>query len=309
MRKVSTTIAALVILLIIVSGVVLHFRSQPDESSSGTDAAPGVVQPEWCPAVQVLAAPGTWESAADDDPYNPQANPNSFMLSITRPLQQAYPGGEVEVWTLPYPAEFRNVNGGMEQLGYDDSRDQGINRTFAELNTKHSLCPLTRFVLTGFSQGAVIMGDIASEIGNGRTNIAPDAIMGVALVSDGRRQPGEGITPDGAIELPGVGAEIALHPLNALVRAVVPGATMRGIRAGGFGSLNDSTVQICAPNDTICDAPPSVTDALARVDALLDANGVHAMYASNPAVIPGTTTDQWVVQWAQNLIAEQLASQ
>ncbi|EUA24849.1 cutinase family protein [Mycobacterium xenopi 3993] len=29
-------------------------------------------------------------------------------------------------------------------------------------------CPLTSYVLVGFSQGAVIAGDIASDIGNGR---------------------------------------------------------------------------------------------------------------------------------------------
>ena len=43
------------------------------------------VEPDWCPAVEFVSVPGTWESAADDDPFAPAANPASFMLSITQP--------------------------------------------------------------------------------------------------------------------------------------------------------------------------------------------------------------------------------
>ena len=35
---------------------------------------------------------------------------------------------------------------------------------------------------------------------------------------------------------------------------------------------------------------------------LIEANGVHAMYASNPDVIEGTTANQWVTQWAKDTI-------
>lgn len=298
MRKALTVVAAVAVLVIILVGVLTHINRIHEPETP----APEGPQTGACTLVKVISAPGTWESAADDDPYNPQANPASFMLNISRPLQQAFAGQPVEVWTLPYVAEFRNVNGGTRQATYDDSRNQGINRVFAEMRSTLHRCPNAQFVLTGFSQGAVIMGDIASEVGNGRTEFDPQSVLGVALISDGRRVPGEALTPMGATELPGVGAEVALHPLNALVQAVVPGATMRGVRDGGFGSLADRTYQICAPDDTICDAPPSVTDALARAEALVDANGVHALYASNPAVIPGTTADQWTVQWASGVI-------
>ena len=53
-------------------------------------------------------------------------------------------------------------------------------------------CPLTSYVLVGFSQGAVIAGDIASDIGNGRGPVDEDLVLGVTLIADGRRQTGVG---------------------------------------------------------------------------------------------------------------------
>ncbi len=35
---------------------------------------------------------------------------------------------------------------------------------------------------------------------------------------------------------------------------------------------------------------------------LIEANGIHALYASNDKVIPGMTTNQWVVGWASKII-------
>ena len=77
---------------------------------------------------------------------------------------------------------------------------------------------------------------------------------------------------------------------------------MRGSRAGGFGELDGRVNEICAPDDSICDAPPNVEDALGRAQALIDANGVHALYATNPNVIPGTTANQWTVDWIHGII-------
>ena len=58
-----------------------------------------------------------------------------------------------------------------------------------DMNTK---CPLTSYVIVGFSQGAVIAGDIASDIGNGRGPVDEDLVLGVTLIADGRRQTGVG---------------------------------------------------------------------------------------------------------------------
>lgn len=299
MEKLLTVIAAIVVVLVIIIGVVTHQSGKAPLSEPPAPPAAGPQhQPDWCPGVEVIAAPGSWESAANDDPINPHANPKSFMLSITKPLQEQFPEG-VEVWTLPYTAQFRNVNA-LGEKSYDGSRQEGTDKVNQRLASLHKDCPATEFVLTGFSQGAVLLGDIASNIGLGHGAVPAEKIRGVALVADGRRTAESGQVVGNPVA--GVGAEVALQPLNAAVQLIIPGATMRGPRQGGFGTLNDRTFQICAPDDHICDAPVNALNGVERAQQLINANGVHAMYATNPNVIPGTTANQWVVGWAADLI-------
>ncbi|GAA1471764.1 cutinase family protein [Corynebacterium felinum] len=301
MKKFLTAVVAAIVVVVIASGVV-HWMSTSDVAGPDappTDGPSTPVQPDHCPRVEFIAAPGTWESAKGDDPFNPTANPMSFMLSITRPLQERYPANEVKVWTLPYTAQFKNINA-QDQMSYDESREEGISTLEHELISMHQECPQTDFILAGFSQGAVIAGDIANKIGADGGVIPAERIRGVALIADGRREPGVGQAVGNGVA--GVGAEVSLAPLNLVVQPIVPGATMRGPRVGGFGSLQDRVFDICAPDDSICDAPFNVGNALGRARGLVESNGVHAMYATNPNVIPGTTANQWVVEWAQGLI-------
>ena len=153
MRKIITVVAVLALLVVIGAGAVHYLTtsdsagpSAPEESESAAPPEPS--QPDWCPAVEFISAPGTWESAADDDPLNPSANPRSFMLSITQPLQEAY-GDDVKVWTLPYTAQFKNINA-QEEMSYDDSRNEGTAKMNEELRGMHDSCPQTKFILSGF---------------------------------------------------------------------------------------------------------------------------------------------------------------
>ena len=309
-RKVLTVLAVLAVLVLIVGGAMTWLQTTEDgalpdvpgltDEASPDDEPPAEPeQPAWCPRVEFISAPGTWESAPDDDPMNPQANPYSFMLSITQPLRDTYEPDDVKVWTLPYTAQFKNINAEYE-MSYDESRSEGTSRLNGELGYMNEECPGTDFILAGFSQGAVIVGDVADQIGAGLGPVPADKIRGVALVADGRRENGVGVNPGNPLS--GIGAEIALEPVSNLVQVVVPGATMRGTRPHGFGELADRTMQFCAPNDSICDAPQDISNALGRALDLAAADGVHAQYASNPNVIPGTTTPEWIVDWSHGLI-------
>lgn len=291
-------ILAIIIILILIGGYINWRNSQ---LQPGEEATPPTqpTQPAWCKDIEIIAAPGTWESSPTDDPLNPSSHPNSFMLTVTRPLQSQLAGQNVQVWTLPYTAQFKNIND-MNQLTYNDSRTEGTNRLNNHLREVHSQCPLTQFIMMGFSQGAVIIGDIVNQIGNSRGVIPSTNVKGVALVADGRRIQDQGIAV-GSIPT-GVGAEVSLETLSPIIQFVVPGATMRGVRDGGFGDLNSRTYQICADNDTICDAPLGVTDAVARAMDMIAANGIHAQYATNPNVFPGTTTTQWLIDWVMNQV-------
>ena len=309
MKKVLTILAVLVLLALIVVGVGNWLLTGDDVDGPGpgkptSPPAPEAQNPPGCVDVEVLAAPGTWESKADDDPLAPHANPHSLLLNVTRPLADEFSPDKVKVWTLPYTAQFRNMNA-KHEMSYDDSRNQGFERMKEELRATHEKCPATSFILTGFSQGAVITGDLAGEIGNGRGPVPADRVLGVSLIADGRQELDKGKLV-GAQGIRGTGAEIALNQVSGLIQTIVPGATMRGPRPDGFGELNDRVNNYCAPADLICDAPADLGNALVRAKDLVAANAVHAEYATNGKVVEGQTVPEYIVGWARDLINERV---
>lgn len=309
MKKVLTILAVLVLLALIVVGVGNWLLTDddidgPEPGKPTSPPAPEAQNPPGCVDVEVLAAPGTWESKADDDPLAPHANPHSLLLNVTRPLADEFSPDKVKVWTLPYTAQFRNMNA-QHEMSYDDSRNQGFERMKEELRVMHEKCPATSFILTGFSQGAVITGDLAGEIGNGRGPVPADRVLGVSLIADGRQELDKGKLV-GAQGIRGTGAEIALNPVSGLIQTIVPGATMRGPRPDGFGELNDRVNNYCAPADLICDAPADLGNALVRAKDLVAANAVHAEYATNGKVVEGQTVPEYIVGWVRDLINERV---
>ncbi|MBM7458670.1 cutinase family protein [Rhodococcus coprophilus] len=303
-RRIVVLGALLLLAVVLVLWYLLAGRLDlpgPTPTPPGTDETQS--QPASCPDVQVVAVPGTWESAIGDDPYNPAANPMSLMLNVTRPLQEQFDPQRADVYTVPYVAQFSNPiaippDG---QQSYNNSRGAGTAATTEILAQRFAECPLTNYVLTGFSQGAVIVGDIASQIGAGNGPVPADRVLGVALIADGRRDGASGT--DIGQPVAGVGAELSLDGLR------LPGITMTGARAGGFGSLDDRTIQICAPTDSICDAPPNAFNpsnwatAAPRILEYVN-NPIHAQYNTYVVDENGTTATQWITSWATELIEE-----
>lgn len=298
-------IAVILIAILIIKSIAPPppFGPTPTTPSSPTAQRPQS-QPASCPDVETVVIPGTWESSADDDPFHPSANPRSLMLRVSKGVQGQFPTSRTEVYTVPYIAQFRNpTNLNDRQADYNTSRAQGYKRAAGRIASVNEKCPLTRFVIMGFSQGAVIAGDLASNIGNGR-GVLPqgneDLVLGVGLIADGRREPGQqnDITPSP----PGVGAEIALAGMGGLV----PGIKFNGPRTGGFGELRDRVQSICAPGDLICDSP-TVNNPVAAVGQLAGAinNPVHAMYATPKYwQHDGSTATQWMYGWATDTIRD-----
>ncbi len=134
----------------------------------------------------------------------------------------------MEVYTVPYTAQFHNPLSADKQMSYNDSRAEGTRAAVKAMTDMNNRCPLTSYVLVGFSQGAVIAGDIASDIGNGRGPVDEDLVLGVTLIADGRRQ--EGVGQDIGPNPPGQGAEITLHEVPVLSAM---GLTMTGTARAG----------------------------------------------------------------------------
>jgi len=222
-----------------------------------------------------------------------------LLHNVIASIGQAFPSSRVQPYTVPYTAQFNNPVGGVKQMSYDDSRAEGTKATVEAMTDMTNKCPLTSYVLIGFSQGAVILGDIASEIGDGRGPVDDDLLLGVTLIADGRRQQGVGkeIGPNP----PGEGAEVTLHEVPILAGM---GLTMTGPRPGGFGSLDGRTNEICAPGDLICAAPEdafSVANLSNTLNTLAGGAGqpVHALYATTQFwSLDGAPATDWTLNWA-----------
>jgi hypothetical protein len=306
---------ALVVALAIVFGVMLLRQHDVPPSA----VPPGVLPPgpttshpkkprpasqdASCPDVQLLSVPGTWESWPTEDPLNPTQFPRALLLNVTGPVSQKFAAGRVQTYTVPYTAQFRNPLAADNQMTYNDSRAEGTRATVKALTDMNQRCPLTSYVVVGFSQGAVIAGDVVSDIGNGLGPVDEDLVLGVTLIADGRRQEGVGnnIPPTP----PGVGAEITLHEVPVLAGL---GLTMTGARPGGFGALDARVNEICAEGDLICAAPKeafSPANLPTTLNTLAGGAGqpIHAMYATTDFWnSDGQSATQWALTWALGVL-------
>lgn len=305
--------ALVVVLVVAIIVVVMRKPDTPDTALPPTAVPPtsvpstGKPRPEFqdasCPDVQLLAIPGTWESSPQMDPFNPTQFPIALLLNVTNPLRAEFGNDRLEIYTVPYTAQFHNPFAADKQMSYDQSRAEGFDATVRAMTDMNNRCPLTSYVLVGFSQGAVIAGDIASDIGNGRGPVDEDLVLGAVLIADGRRQPGVG--QDVGPNAPGQGAEITLDEVPMLGEL---GLDMTGPRSGGFGMLNNRVFEICAAGDLICSAPESafnITQLPRTLEVLSGGAGqpIHAMY-NTPQFwnLDGASAPQWTLGWAQSVI-------
>jgi hypothetical protein len=294
-RKLPLALAVIVVLAaaLVVLVVLRHHRP---------GAPGGHVQDASCPDVMMVSIPGTWESSSQQDPLNPSQFPNALLLNVTRPLAEQFGTGRLQTYTVPYIAQFHRPLSGDNDVDYDVSRRNGTDATRTAVADMSRKCPLTSYLIVGFSQGAVIGGDIAGDIGNGRGPVAADRVLGVALISDGRREPGEG--RDVGPNPEGEGAEITLHG----VPFIPSGMTMTGQRDGGFGALTDRTFEICGEGDLICAAPTAAFNPLnlpGTLKILMGGAGepVHAMYNTTQYwSLDGRPATVWTRDWAANVM-------
>jgi hypothetical protein len=305
---------ALVVVLVVAVVVVIMRQPETPPSAVPPTALPptavpptGKPRPEFqdpsCPDVQMISIPGTWESSVQMDPFNPVQFPAALLLNVTNPVRAQFGSDRLEVFTVPYTAQFHNPFSADNQMSYNDSRAEGTRAAVKAMTDMTNRCPLTSYVLVGFSQGAVIAGDIASDIGNGRGPVDADLVLGVTLIADGRRQ--DSVGQDIGSNPDGQGAEITLQEVPTLSAL---GLTMTGPRPGGFGTLNDRTNEICAIGDLICAAPESAFSIVNLPKTLETLSGgagqpVHAMYATPQFWnLDGQPATQWTLNWTRNVI-------
>ncbi|MCD2158287.1 cutinase family protein [Rhodococcus cerastii] len=171
-----------------------------------------------CRNLTVIAVPGTWESNDSTAPTSP-----GLLGAVTSQLT-----GSVQIQQIAYSATAFP----WENKVYAQSKKEAVDRTRAAVTSALSRCPGTRIALLGYSQGADAAGDVAAEIGTGKTPIPADRIAAVALIADPQRS-----------------------ATDAIVGKPVPGAGAEGSRISGFGALASRVRTICAPGDLYCSVP------------------------------------------------------
>ncbi|ARE37880.1 cutinase (plasmid) [Rhodococcus sp. BH4] len=201
--------------------------------SPGTASA----QSNGCSKTFNLIIPGTWETAEDADP--------SIPVGMLKPIAHSIAdtnGSAAQIYTLPYMA--RAFDNGKT---YADSKSDGLARTkdvIAEIATK---CSDTKFTITGYSQGADIAGDLASEIGNGSGPIKAEQVLAVGLLAD----PGSGT--DG----------------EAVIGPKPSGKGIADPRPQGMGKLSGRVASICDPKDLYCSIQKGSSPVLGSLGSVL----------------------------------------
>ncbi len=201
--------------------------------------SPGIAsaQSNGCSKTFNLFIPGTWETAEDADP--------SIAVGMLKPIAHSIAdtnGSAAQVHTLPYMA--RAFDNGKT---YADSKSDGLTRAkdvIAEIATK---CSDTKITITGYSQGADIAGDLASEIGNGSGPLKAEQVLAVGLLAD----PGSGTNGE------------------AVIGPKPSGKGIADPRPQGMGKLSGRVASICDPKDLYCSIQKGSSPLLGSLGSVL----------------------------------------
>lgn len=226
-------------LTVVVSAMVLAAGTVP------AHAAPAATAATSCAKYVAIMAPGTWETNAAANPTTPVG----MLATVGNALKQKY-GNDIEVYYPAYAASAFD-----QGRTYADSKETGKS---AINNILTSACATSKFLLSGYSQGADAAGDVAAEIGNGRGVVPAARILGVGLVAD----PHQG-TAGGTV-----------------VGPKVDGQGIGGVRPEGFGSLAPVVKQLCNPTDLYCSTNAGKDGLLAGLGKVL----------ANKPIDPATST-------------------
>ncbi|MBT0568627.1 cutinase family protein [Williamsia sp. CHRR-6] len=177
-------------------------------------------------------------------------------------------GRSVSFEQVPYVAQVGGPLAGLgtgNPLTLGQSRQAGTDAVNARMKAIASACPTSKQVLLGYSQGALIAGDVLSAIGNGRGPVPDSTVIAAGLLSDpARTQTTSNLDSDQPSAQP-----VSLPGAESFVGPNVVGQGVVGARPDGFGTLADKVTSFCAPQDGIC-ALSGKSKAIAAVVPLLN---------------------------------------
>lgn len=167
-----------------------------------------------CTEYMAYLVPGTTETNENANPMQPAG-----MLSKVGNALKGKFGDDITVVYVPYSASAFDKG-----KTYAQSAASGVKN----LSSWMSKCKDSKIVLSGYSQGAEVAGDVAWHIGRGNGPVPASSVRAVALLADPKR-----------------GNE-------KLVGNVTQGQGVEGERPGGYGSLEGRIKWVCDTEDMYC---------------------------------------------------------
>lgn len=174
--------------------------------------------------------------------------------------------------------EFPTTLWPLGTVGYDDDVQRGISATNDAIAEYQRNCPDKPVVVTGYSQGARIAGDVLNQIGTSTESKVVDGVTYYKVVdADGteywidRSQLSGELYADPRRDGPESGRGIEQSMIG-----VIPGLTMSGKRPGGFGTI--PVTSYCYQGDPICDLPDPLHDPFGAFDGLVGYFNKHGYY-------------------------------
>ncbi|MBB4909412.1 PE-PPE domain-containing protein [Actinophytocola algeriensis] len=174
----------------------------------------------------------------------------------------ANPPAGWQIIQVPY---FAGVFPIVDRLALDASVAEGTAKLDRAVRDFHAACPGARLVLAGYSEGAVVAGDVLQRLAG--ESAIPHGLLNGVLYGNPRRPFGDG-------GLGGIAGGIETN-----VPTILPGVTMHGGQS--YGDL--AVRNICNENDGICNSTNMITNLAAFANGLVGyASGDHG-YDLNPA--------------------------
>ena len=203
-----------------------------------------------CTDVFFVGARGSGQTGADFNGYGEQVVTTRNMF-VDRMI-----GGKRTTTSIAIEYPSRHVRTATYSLSkYFEGLEQGVTETLRELRTRGlgSVCPRERIVLSGYSQGAMVMHRVLDRLrasGTTADQAILDRIDGVILLADGDRVPDDRGQISGTASRQARGIGYA-HPGTS-------GANQQRFPS----SIADSVISVCMNDDIVCDHAPTNMDPI-----------------------------------------------
>lgn len=214
-----------------------------------------------CKAVHIVTVDGTFASSVDKSTEvkpNPSGQYNGGLASTMLARHPEH----VSAYNVPYPSAAGAIGAAGGTVGksgttYGDSRLQGTKKALEHIKEYKSKCGDSKLLITGYSQGASVAGDVTAALAHGAVEgVGPDDIMGSVLYADPGRS-GEsqytGVAEDRKAYIP-VPKNFEFQRNGELANPGQRKGTVgwTGQRSYDFKGLEGKVISICNPNDLAC---------------------------------------------------------